>query len=73
MERAVTTAFFRAHCLELLDQVSNTGEALVVTKDAKALVRVSPIQNASLLGSMRQLVSDEDLIAPLDEPWEANS
>lgn len=73
MIKMVSATHFKAHCLRLLDEVSETGEVLVVTKHNKPVVRVTPAEPpGSLRGSARQLVSDEELIAPLDEPWEAN-
>jgi len=32
---------FKAHCLELLEEVSRTGEGLILTKDGKPFITVS--------------------------------
>lgn len=73
MEKTVSATQFKARCLALLDEVAETGQPLVVTKHRRPVVRVVPASPAaSLRGSVRFLVSDEELIAPLPEVWEAS-
>jgi len=73
VEHKISATQFKAHCLALMDQVAQTGQALVVTKHKRDVVRIVPAKTApSLRGSVRSLVSDDELIAPLDEVWEAN-
>ena len=72
MEKTVSATQFKARCLALLDEVAETGEALLVTKRRRPVVRVVPaLPAASLRGSVRFLVSDEELLAPLPEVWDA--
>ncbi len=69
--RSIPASEFKAKCLALLDEVAETREALVVTKRGKPVARVVPAEQArSLVGSGRQLVSDEELIKPLYDDWE---
>jgi prevent-host-death family protein len=71
MERTISASRFKAQCLALLDEVAETGEAIVVTKRGKPVARVEPVQPPpSLRGSVTYLVSDEELIAPLWENWD---
>ena len=71
-ERAITATQFKAKCLGLLDEVAATGEDLIVTKHGRPVARVVAIvPPASLLRSVTQLVSDDELIAPLGEAWDA--
>jgi prevent-host-death family protein len=71
-QRIVSATTFKAQCLGLIDRVAQSGEELVVTKHKRAVVRVVPAAApVSLRGSVRYLVSDEELIAPLDERWAA--
>lgn len=68
---------FKAHCLELLNDVAKTGEPLLLTKRGKptALVSAPPAKEgqALILGKFRdQAKIVGDLLAPYDEPWEAN-
>jgi prevent-host-death family protein len=70
--RTVPAARFKAQCLKLLDDVAKTGETIVVTKRGKPVARLTPIEEPrSLKGSVVYLVSDEELIAPIDEVWNA--
>ena len=71
MARSITASEFKAKCLALLDEVAETHEPLVVTKRGKPVARVVPAEEPrSLVGTARQLVSDEELIKPLYEDWE---
>ncbi len=70
--RAIKASQFKAECLGLLDEVAATGQELVITKRGRPVARVVPVEDApSLRGSVRFLVSDEELIAPLGEAWNA--
>ncbi len=70
--RTIPAARFKAQCLKLLDDVAETGETIVVTKRGKPVARLEPIEEPrSLKGSVVYLVSDEELIAPIDEVWNA--
>jgi prevent-host-death family protein len=70
--RSIPAARFKAQCLKLLDEVAETGETIVVTKRGKPVARVEPVEAPpSLKGSVTYLVSDEELIAPIDEVWNA--
>jgi prevent-host-death family protein len=73
MARTISASEFKAKCLALLDEVAETREPLVVTKRGKAVARVVPAQESSLIGSARQLVPDEELIKPLFEDSEPDS
>jgi prevent-host-death family protein len=68
----ITASQFKARCLALLDEVSESGAELIVTKHGRPVARVTPVdEDASLLGSVEQLVGDDELIAPLDLAWDA--
>lgn len=70
--RTIAAGRFKAQCLRLLDEVAETGETIVVTKRGKAVAKIEPIEEPpSLKGSVVYLVSDEELIAPIDEVWNA--
>ena len=71
-DRIISATVFKARCLALLDEVAKTGETLTITKHRRAVARVVPAKPpGSLRGSVRFLVGDDELIAPLGEPWEA--
>jgi prevent-host-death family protein len=70
--RTIAAGQFKAQCLRLLDEVAETGETIVVTKRGKAVAKLEPVgEPPSLKGSVVYLVSDEELIAPIDEVWNA--
>ena len=69
--KRVGAAEFKARCLALLDEVSETGRHLVVTKRGRPVAEVAPVEAVpSLAGSV---LREKDLIAPLDESWIADS
>ncbi len=72
MDKTLTATTFKAQCLALLDEVAETGESLLITKHGRPVARIDPVQPpASLRGSVTFAVSDEELIAPLPEQWDA--
>ena len=69
--RTIPAARFKAQCLKLLDEVSETGETIVVTKRGTAVAKVEPVEEPpSLKGSVTYLVSDEELLEPILGPWD---
>lgn len=75
MKRSSTTipaGVFKARCLAILDEVAATGTEVVVTKRGKPVARVVGVaEPPSLRGSVRFNVSDDDLIAPLEDRWDS--
>jgi len=72
-ERTLMASRFKAECLALMDEVAATGRALVVTKRGRPVVRVAPAtEPPSLRGSVRFLVGENELLAPLDVRWRAS-
>jgi prevent-host-death family protein len=71
--KRVSASSFKARCLHLLDEVALTGEEIEVTKRGHAVARVIPVErHPSLEGSVTYLVSDEELIGPIDVEWDAD-
>jgi prevent-host-death family protein len=70
----ISASSFKAKCLALLDEVAETGLPITVTKRGKPVARVVPIgepEPTSLLGSV-SYESEADLLAPIDDTWEAD-
>ena len=66
----------KAHFLRLADQVARTGRPLLITRHGKPLVRIEPTEEAappSLVGSLTQVCTDEELIAPIPVRWHADA
>jgi len=70
----ITASQFKVHCLSLLDDVALTGEEIVVTKRGRPIARLVAIDEPKpLAGSVAFHVSDDELLTPLDGPWDAES
>jgi prevent-host-death family protein len=70
-EREITATQFKARCLRLLDEVAESGEALVVTKHGRPVARVEPPLRADdLRGSVTIKMTDEELVNFSMGPWD---
>ena len=70
----IPAAQFKSQCLAVMDQVSETGEAIIVTKHGKPVVRVVPAGNGKedIFGFMRgkaRIAGDVEESAPLSD-WQ---
>ena len=73
--RTVTASEFKARCLQLMEEVNDTGQEIVITKRGKPVSRLVPYRQrpASLIGLMKgQIKILGDIIEPIDVKWEAN-
>lgn len=65
---------FKAKCLRLMDEVSKTGEEIVITKNGKPVSKLVPyrVTVPTLLGLHKDRIHsvDENLFSS-DETWEA--
>jgi prevent-host-death family protein len=69
--KSVSVSEFKAKGLALFDEVAKSGEVITVTKRGKPIAQVVPLEAPpGLRGSGRQLVSDEEFIAPIDVRWD---
>ena len=71
--RKVAATEFKERCLALLEEVRQTRQSLLVTRHGKPVAEILPYVPKSggstnpLKGS---ILSQSDLIAPLDERWD---
>ena len=75
-ERSVPAGELKAHCLRLMDEVQETGTAIVVTKYRRPVVRISPVRDdrpqmvGSCVGQLRIIADiDIDPAIPLED-WD---
>ena len=71
-QREVGAAEFKAHCLEIMDEVERLGTEVTITKHRKPVARLVPVAAPSgpFCGSLRGLVvSEGDLVSPIDVVW----
>ena len=68
-EQTVGAIEFTARCLELLDRVAATGNAIIITKRGKPMARLTPVasRRRSLVGALKGYIRvTGDIIAPVD-------
>ncbi|GDX82295.1 antitoxin [Deltaproteobacteria bacterium] len=67
---------FKARCLRLMDEVAETGRELIITKRGRPVAKLVPVSEAEavdVFGCMRGTVTvTGDLVAPLEDTWEAD-
>lgn len=69
--KEITATQFKARCLRLLDEVAETGQPLVITKHGRPVARVEPAaRREDLRGSVKQLVSDDELVHASMGAWD---
>lgn len=73
--KTIKASEFKARCLSLMDDVAQSGEEIVVTKNGKPVSKLVPLKNRpkevyGLHRGMWQL--KDDLVAPVDENWDVD-
>lgn len=72
--KQIKASEFKAKCLRLLDEVAQTGEVLVITKNGRAVAQLGPAKKRpkTLFGAHKGLIEiTGDIISPIDEEWDA--
>jgi prevent-host-death family protein len=72
--QTIQASEFKAKCLALMDEVARTGEVWVVTKNGRPVAELRPFGGPRIdspFGLHRGLRTEGDIVAPLDEPWDA--
>ena len=65
---------FKAKCLQLMDEVNNSGKEIIITKNGQPVSKLVPFKTkrTTLFGAhQNQIVITGDIITPLDVEWEA--
>ncbi len=73
--RTIKASEFKAKCLQLMDEVAETGEGIVITKHGRPVTRLEPFRSRpdSLFGSLAGSVEIlGDIVAPVGDDWEAD-
>jgi prevent-host-death family protein len=71
--KPIKASEFKAKCLKLMDQVAETGEILVITKNGRPVAQLGPVQSkpSTLFGAHKgQIRIKGDVISPLGVEWE---
>jgi prevent-host-death family protein len=72
MSKTVKASEFKAKCLQLMDQVAETGETVIITKHGKPVARLvpAPVSDKPLFGALRGMGRiTGDIVSPLDVEW----
>lgn len=72
--QTIKASEFKAKCLHLMDEVNETGEEIIITKNGRPVSRLLPYRKIpnSIFGLHKEKISSkDDLIAPLDVHWDA--
>ncbi len=74
--RTMKASEFKAKCLKLMDEVAETGEEIVITKNGKPTARLVAYRATpkSWFGADRGKIEIlGDIVSPIDVEWEAES
>ena len=72
--RVIKAGEFKAKCLKLMDEVAETGEAILITKNGTPVAQLAPVRSKpkTLYGALEgSVVINGDIVAPVDVPWDA--
>jgi prevent-host-death family protein len=74
MTRQISASQFKARCLGLMDDVAASGDVLVITKNGQPVAELHPARpprHPTPFGLHRATRLIGDVLAPLEEPWDA--
>ena len=74
--RTIKASEFKAKCLKLMDEVAESGEEIVITKNGRPVSRLAPYRKkpTSWFGIDRGRIEIlGDITEPIDVEWEAES
>ena len=74
--RTMKASEFKAKCLKLMDEVAQTGDEIIITKNGQPVAKLAPYRERpkSWFGRDRdKLRILGDIISPVDVEWEADS
>ncbi len=66
---------FKAKCLQIMDEVNRTHVPIIITKRGIPIAKLIPVEpeSFSLFGALKGSIAVQgDIIAPIDEEWDAN-
>lgn len=73
--KEIKASEFKAKCLRLMNEVAETGEVIIITRNGRPTARLEPFRKRpdSLFGILRGSVEIlGDIVAPVGEEWEAD-
>ncbi|MBI4305982.1 MAG: type II toxin-antitoxin system Phd/YefM family antitoxin [Chloroflexi bacterium] len=74
--RTVKASEFKAKCLKIMDEVAETGEPVLITKNGVPVAELIPARRKpkTLFGALKGSTKTKgDIIAPIDVHWNAQA
>ena len=74
MEKTIAAAQFKARCLQLMEDVQRKHISMIITKHGVPIAKLVPLEETSinLYGALKGTIKIKaDIIAPIDESWDA--
>jgi len=72
--KSIPASEFKTKCLQLVNEVAETGVPLVITKNGRPIAQLGPVaaRPTTLVGTHKgKIAIVGDILAPIDEEWEA--
>ncbi|MGB6977059.1 MAG: type II toxin-antitoxin system prevent-host-death family antitoxin [Gammaproteobacteria bacterium] len=76
MEKTIGAGQFKTHCLQLMDDVREKHLTFIITKHGTPIAKLVPIEEqvVNLYGALKGTIKIKgDIIAPIEEKWDAES
>lgn len=74
MKNKIPAGYFKAHCLQLIDEVNQKRLPIIITKHGKPMAKLIPVnqEQVSLFGCLKNsVVIVSDIIEDTGEIWDA--
>ena len=74
--RTIKASEFKAKCLQLMDEVAESGEEIIITKYGRPVSKLTPYRKKpkSFFGADKgRMKIIGDIISPIDVEWEAET
>lgn len=74
-QNKIAAGQFKAHCLQIIDEVNQYRNSVIITKHGKPLAMLVPIkqEKKSLFGCLKDsVVIRGDIVSGTDERWDAD-
>lgn len=72
--KTIKASEFKAKCLQLMNEVAESGDVIVITKNGQPVAQLAPVVSrpATLAGSHKGKIGIVgDIVGALNEPWDA--
>ena len=73
--RIIKASEFKAKCLKLMDEVAETGQEIIITKNGRPVSKLAPYRKPpdTFFGADKGKIKIlGDIVSPLDIEWEAD-